>query len=77
VSAEAALEMIQETQAGKLLTGFRGQPVADLAAVVECIQRLGQLALDHPEIEESEVNPLLVFQDGQGALALDGRVIRR
>ena len=76
VSAEDALEMIHETRAGKLLTGFRGAAPADLDAVVSCIQRLGQLALDFPEIEEAEVNPLLVFPQGQGALALDGRVIR-
>ena len=76
VSAEEALEMIHETRAGKLLTGFRGSAPADLDAVVSCIQRLGQLALDFPEIEEAEVNPLLVFPPGQGALALDGRVIR-
>ena len=76
VSAEEALEMIHETRAGKLLTGFRGATPADLDAVVSCIQRLGQLALDFPEIEEAEVNPLLVFPQGQGALALDGRVIR-
>jgi len=76
VSAEEALEMMHETRAGKLLTGFRGSAPADLDAVVSCIQRLGQLALDFPEIEEAEVNPLLVFPPGQGALALDGRVIR-
>jgi acetyltransferase len=76
VSPEDALEMIRETRAGKLLTGFRGAPPADLDSVVDCIQRLGQLGLDFPEIEEAEVNPLLVFPQGQGALALDGRVIR-
>jgi len=75
VSQEEALEMIHETRAGKLLTGFRGAQPADLDAVVDCIQRLGQLGLDFPEIEEAEVNPLLVFPRGQGALALDGRVI--
>jgi len=75
LSAEDARQMITETRAGRLLTGFRGQPRADLDAVVEVMLRLSQLALDHPEIEESEVNPLLVFSEGQGALALDGRVI--
>jgi len=75
VSAEEALEMIHETRAGKLLTGVRGAQPADLDAVVDCIRRLGQLGLDFPEIEEAEVNPLLVFPQGQGALALDGRVI--
>ena len=75
LSAEDARQMITETRAGRLLTGFRGQPRADLDAVVEVMLRLSQLALDHPEIEEAEVNPLLVFSEGQGALALDGRVI--
>ena len=75
VSPAEALAMIHETSAGRLLTGFRGQPKADLDAVVDCICRVSQLALDFDEIQEVEVNPLLVFPEGQGALALDGRVI--
>ncbi len=75
ISDEEARAMIFETRAGRLLTGFRGAPPADLDAVVDCIRRLGQLALDFPEIEEAEVNPLLVHPQGQGALVLDGRII--
>jgi acetyltransferase len=75
LTADEARQMITETRAGRLLTGFRGQPVADLDAVVEVILRLGQLALDFPQIAEAEVNPLVVFPEGHGALALDGRVI--
>jgi acetyltransferase len=75
ISQKEALEMIAETGAGKLLKGFRGQPASDLDAVVSCIQRIGQLALDFPEIAEVEVNPLLVHPQGQGALVLDGRII--
>jgi acetyltransferase len=75
VTPEAALEMIHETSAGRLLTGFRSQPKADLAAVVDCICRISQLSLDFPEINEIEINPLQVFNEGQGALALDARVV--
>jgi acetate---CoA ligase (ADP-forming) len=75
VSRAEALDMIHATQAGRLLTGFRGQPEADVEAVVECILRLSQLALDFPEIQEAEVNPLVVYAKGQGGLALDGRMI--
>jgi acetate---CoA ligase (ADP-forming) len=75
VSRDQALKMILSTHAGRLLTGFRGQTQADLDAVVECILRLSQLSLDFPEIEEVEVNPLIVYSEGQGGLALDGRVI--
>ncbi|MBA3074852.1 MAG: hypothetical protein FP831_14710 [Anaerolineae bacterium] len=49
--------------------------VNDIFQVVSCIQRLGQLALDFPEIAEVEVNPLLVHAKGEGALVLDGRII--
>lgn len=68
-----ALEMIHQTHAGKLLSGFRGEEPGDLQAVVEVILRLSQLALDFPQIAEMEINPLRVFR--QGALALDGRII--
>jgi len=70
-----ALAMIQETKAGRLLAGVRGQETADIEAVVDCILRLSQLALDFSQIEEVEVNPLLALPKGQGAVALDGRVI--
>lgn len=75
VTAAEAHQMIAETRAGKLLTGFRGAVKADLDAVVDVILRLGSISLDFPQIEEIEVNPLLVYPEGQGALALDGRVI--
>jgi acyl-CoA synthetase (NDP forming) len=75
VSRGEALEMIKETAAGKLLTGFRGAAKADLEAVVDVICRVGQMALDFPEIQEMEVNPLLVFEEGKGCLALDGRIL--
>ncbi len=70
-----ALAMIHETKAGRLLAGVRGQAAADIDAVVDCILRLSQLALDFSQIEEVEVNPLLALPKGQGAVALDGRVI--
>jgi len=72
---DEALEMIQKTRAGRLLTGFRGMIKADVEAVVETILRLSKLALDFPQIMEVEINPLLVLSEGKGVLALDGRVI--
>jgi len=72
---DEALEMVQKTRAGRLLTGFRGMIKADVEAVVETILRLSKLALDFPQIMEVEINPLLVLPEGKGVLALDGRVI--
>jgi len=75
ISREEALAMIRETKAGRLLLGQRGHQPADINAVADCIVHLSQLALDFPQIQEVEVNPLLVLPQGQGAIALDGRAI--
>jgi len=39
--------------------------------------RLSQVAIDFPEIEEIEINPLLVYEKGRSAVALDSRLIRK
>jgi acetyltransferase len=70
-----ALAMVAETHAGKLLAGLRGQPPADIEAVAEVIERVAQLALDYPQIQEIDVNPLLAYPAGQGALAVDVRMV--
>lgn len=70
-----AEKMVIDTKAGTLLSGYRGQEKADLDAIVDTILKLSQLALDFPQIEEIEINPLSVGPKGQGAIALDGRVI--
>ncbi len=72
-----ALDMIEQTRAGRLLTGFRGSRPADVDAVVDVLLRLSQIAVDFPEIDEIEINPLLVYEKGSGAVALDSRLIRR
>ena len=72
-----ARRMIAETHAGKLLSGLRGQPPGDVEAVVDVILRVAQLALDHPQIQEIDVNPLMVYPTGAtpGALAVDVRMV--
>ena len=69
------LAMIGETHAGKLLQGLRGQPPADIDAVAEVIERVARLALDYPRIQEIDINPLIVYPAGHGALAVDVRMV--
>ena len=75
LTPDFAEEMITGTRAGRLLAGYRGGPIYDMKSVVEVIGRLSQLALDHPAIQEVEINPLLVQPDGGGAVVLDARMI--
>ena len=57
------------------MRGLRGAPAADRVALVDAIVRVGQLAADHPEITELDINPLLVLPEGQGVMAVDARII--
>jgi acyl-CoA synthetase (NDP forming) len=75
VTREEAMEMIRRTKTYKLLTGFRGQPGVDIEAIVDCLVRVSQLVVDFPEIEEIDINPLKVGEEGDGAFAVDARMI--
>ena len=75
LTRDDATYMIEATSAGKLLKGIRGNTAADIEAVTEAILSLSQIALNHPEIQEIEINPFLVYPQGKGALALDARAI--
>ena len=74
ISEHWADKMIRELKGFQIFTGYRGEPLADLAAAAACLERLSQLVLDFPEIKELDINPLLVLPEGQGTLVLDARV---
>lgn len=65
------LEKLQSLKAAKLLNGFRGSAPVDLDAVAQVVRKLGRLMLEHEEIQEVDINPLVVYPAGQGAVALD------
>jgi acetyltransferase len=72
-----ALEMLGEIRARSLLDGVRGEPEADKMAIVETLLRISQLVTDFPDIVELDINPLVVYPNGDGAMALDMRIVLR
>jgi len=74
LSREEAIAMIERTQAGRKLRGFRSTGPADRESIIEVLLRMSQLAMNHPEIQELEINPLRVMPEGEGAQALDVRL---
>jgi len=70
-----ARQMVEQIRSYKLLTGVRGQAAADLDATIDVLLRISQLVTDFPEIAELDINPLLVREQGKGAVAVDMRLI--
>jgi len=71
----SAENMISEIKAYKVLTGVRGKPQADLKAVKLCILRLSALVTNHPEISELDINPLIIYPEGEGCVVADARIV--
>jgi len=57
-------EALASLRTWPLVTGFRGAEPLDAEAVVQLVVRLGRLVLDHPEIEEMDLNPVIVTPEG-------------
>jgi acetate---CoA ligase (ADP-forming) len=74
VGPEQARAMVGELRVAALLTGARGQPAADLDAVVAAITGLSQLAAELGDaLEALDINPLICGP--HGAVAVDALAI--
>ena len=75
VSAQDISSMISELRSYPLLLGVRGEKMKDTAAVVNVIIILGAILSHCPEISDIEINPLVVYEQGEGVRAVDVRII--
>ncbi|MBS0001762.1 MAG: bifunctional acetate--CoA ligase family protein/GNAT family N-acetyltransferase [Thioalkalivibrio sp.] len=74
-----ARRLMEQTRIHEALKGVRGRPAVNLAQLERLLVRFSQLIVEHPEIREIDINPLLASPDtGDGAntiSALDARVL--
>jgi len=68
-----AQEMITEVKAYPILRGYRGQPPADIDAIAQILMNTSRLVMDHLEIKELDLNPIMVYE--KGAKTVDARII--
>ncbi len=66
--------IVKDTKSYTLLKGIRGEPPADIKALQETILRTSQLVTVYPEIAEMDINPILVYKEGDGCQALDVKI---
>ncbi len=74
ITNQDASSMINSIKTKKILDGVRGNPPADIKKLSECVQRLSQLVVDFQEINELDINPIRVMNQGQGCKILDVRI---
>lgn len=73
ITREDAQEMITEIKAYPILKGYRGQPAVDTNAIIEILLNTSRLVMDHQEIKELDLNPIIVYE--KGAKTVDARII--
>jgi len=66
------LAMIRGIKGYPLLAGVRGQKPRDEQALVALMRSLARMVQDHGDIDQIDLNPVLVYE--QGALAVDFRI---
>jgi hypothetical protein len=75
VSEAEAATMLRELRSAPLLEGFRGAPVADIAALSALIARVSRIADALLEVAEIELNPAIVHPKGEGVTIADALVV--
>jgi acyl-CoA synthetase (NDP forming) len=68
-----AREMVSEVKAYPILKGYRGQPPLDIDMIVKILLSTSRLVMDHQEIQELDLNPIMVYE--KGANTVDARII--
>ena len=73
ITEEDAREMITEVKAYPILKGYRNQPPADIDTIIQILVNTSRLVMDHQEIKELDLNPVMVYE--KGAKTVDARII--
>lgn len=70
-----AYRMIRSIKAYPLLTGYRNLPKVNEKSIVEIMLRASQLLSDYPEIDQMDLNPTVV--NDEGSIVVDARILLR
>tara|TARA_A100001037_G_scaffold29651_1_gene23482 strand:- start:2862 stop:3575 length:714 start_codon:yes stop_codon:yes gene_type:complete len=68
-----ARDMLRSIRGAKILDEVRGMPAVDRDILCHALMAVGQIALDHPNIEEIDINPLIIR--GAKPIAVDALIV--
>ncbi|MGF7146800.1 acyl-CoA synthetase (NDP forming) [Sphingomonas zeicaulis] len=75
LTPQAIAAELRQLKQGALLDGYRGSPALDVEAVAALIAALGRALAGTPAIREVDLNPVVVYPKGEGAVALDALIL--
>ena len=78
VSESQARNLLEELKIWNLLTGYRGNEPADVAALINLMVGLSRFAeANKDHIREIELNPVIVHTEGQGLTVVDALIVNK
>lgn len=72
---EAVIAALRGLKQGALLDGYRGSPALDVNAVADLVVTLGSVLAGTPAIREIDLNPVVVYPESKGVVALDALIL--
>ncbi len=68
-------QMISSIRSYPLLLGVRGEEPKDIEATADVIIKVGTILNECPDVSDIEINPLIVYDQGDGVKAVDVRIL--
>ena len=75
LTVEGIVSELQRLKQSALLSGFRGTPPLDVEALARIIAHVATILRTRPEIREIDLNPVMVYPEGEGVVALDALIL--
>jgi acyl-CoA synthetase (NDP forming) len=78
LAREDARDLLGQLRGARLLQGLRGEPAADVDALVDLLVSVSRFAADHAgAVAEVDLNPVIVHPRGQGLSVVDALIVTR
>lgn len=70
-----AYKMMSDIRSYPLLLGVRGEEQKDIDCVADVILKVGTILNECEDISDIEINPVVVYEKGEGVRAVDARIL--
>jgi acetate---CoA ligase (ADP-forming) len=75
MNLEEIVRELHKLKGAEIMRGYRGSLPLDVAAVAGIIARVGALLSSEPSLKEIDLNPVIAYPAGEGAIALDALIV--